>query len=357
MSAQTERQTGAQTEVRSVRAHWKRIPFIIPLIMVNVAALVGQSIWTYHQLREHFLTNERGIAIASAVLMGLAMESIGVYLSIRAHEATMADQSSGGLRLSSYGVGVTMAVINFRHFSNPPVESMELGLMFGIASLVSPWLWSVDSKAAHRAQLAARGVVDPRGVKLSTVRKAYHPLRSFRVARWASWAGVVDPVAAVEGWESARRSTRTGTQTPLVKAHVEVSSPPTEPVRESARESMESVPVPAIESAPESPQTEAEGESVDSQDESVTETVTETVTRTRTQTRTRVEARMQTLAERVESVKSHPDYINARADQSELTYDQIGAIIGKRGREVIKPVYLVLYRNESVESMILGSDA
>jgi hypothetical protein len=66
---------------------------------------------------------------------------------------------------------------------------------------------------------------------------------------------------------------------------------------------------------------------------------------------------MQTLTDRVEAVRNHPDYLNAESIQSELTYDQIGAIIGKKGREVIKPVYLVLYRGASVESMILGVDA
>ena len=345
MITQTEQR---QTGVQSARARWKRIPFILPLVMVNVAALVGQSIWTYQQLVEHFLADHHKVAAASAVLMGLAMESISIYLSVRAHEATMADQSSGGLRLSSYGIGAVMAVINFSHFSADPVDSVALGSMFGIASLVSPWLWSVDSKAAHRAQLAARGIVDPRGVKLSTVRKMTAPVRSLKVFVWAAWRGETDPVKAVQGWE-ASRSISPSAQTAQVRAHIEVASPSVQEVPESISSP---VSLPAIESG--SPSVR---ESTESVDESVTETVTETVTRTRTQTRTRTEARMQTLADRVESVRVHPDFIAAQTAQTELTYDQIGAIIGKKGREVIKPVYLVLYRGESVESMILGIDA
>ena len=335
MTTQTEQR---RTDLQSARARWKRVPFILPLVMVNVAALVGQSIWTYQQLTEHFLADHHRAAALSAVLMGLAMESISIYLSVQAHAAMMADQASGGLRLGSYLIGAVMAVINFSHFSAEPVDSVALGSMFGIASLVSPWLWAVDSRAAHRAQLAARGIVDPRGVKLSTVRKMTAPIRSLKVFIWAAWAGETDPVKAVRGWESTRQST----QTPQLRAHIEVASPSPEPVRELPQ----STPVQAIESVP--------SESTES--EEITETVTETVTRTRTRS-TRTETRMQTLRDRVESVRAHADYAAAVESGTELTYDQIGSIISRTGRDVIKPVYLVLYRGQSVESIILGENA
>lgn len=339
MTTQTEQR---RTDLQSARARWKRVPFILPLVMVNVAALVGQSIWTYQQLTEHFLADHHKAAALSAVLMGLAMESISIYLSVQAHAAMMADQASGGLRLGSYLIGAVMAVINFSHFSAEPVDSVALGSMFGIASLVSPWLWAVDSRAAHRAQLAARGIVDPRGVKLSTVRKLTAPIRSLRVFIWAAWAGETDPVKAVRGWESTRQST----QTPQLRAHIEVVSPSPEPVHGLPQ----STPVQAIESAP-------TVESMDSgQSEEITETVTETVTRTRTRS-TRTETRIQTLRDRVESVRAHADYAAAVESGTELTYDQIGSIISRTGRDVIKPVYLVLYRGQSVESIILGENA
>jgi hypothetical protein len=339
MTTQTEQR---RTDLQSARARWKRVPFILPLVMVNVAALVGQSIWTYQQLTEHFLADHHKAAALSAVLMGLAMESISIYLSVQAHAAMMADQASGGLRLGSYLIGAVMAIINFSHFSADPVNSVALGSMFGIASLVSPWLWAVDSRAAHRAQLAARGIVDPRGVKLSTVRKMTAPIRSLKVFIWAAWAGETDPVKAVSGWESTRQSISQSAQTQQLRAHIEVASPSPEPVRELPQ----STPVQAIESVP--------SESTES--EEITETVTETVTRTRTRS-TRTETRMQTLRDRVESVRAHADYAAAVESGTELTYDQIGSIISRTGRDVIKPVYLVLYRGQSVESIILGENA
>lgn len=322
MHTQTERRPQSTSP-------WKRAPFILPLVLVNAAALVGQSIWTYQQLSAHFLTSHRGLAVASAILMGLAVESIAIYLAVQAHSAMMADQASGGLRLGSYLVGGSMAVVNFTHFSSAPVSSVPLGAMFGVASLLSPWLWAVDSKAAHRAQLAARGIVDPRGVKLSTVRKISAPIRSLRVFMWAAWAGETDPARAVRGWESTRQSIPQSTQTVQARATIEVA---------------QSVPAPAIEAA-------------ESANESVTETVTETVTRTRTQTHTRTQARIETLSQRAESVRVHPSFLAAAQSQTELSYDEIGAIIGRTGRGVIGPVFAVLYRGQSAESVILGLES
>lgn len=357
MNTSQTAQTEALAQSATTRpSPWKRAAFVVPLILVNIAGLVGQSIWTYQQLVRHFLADHHTIAVVSAILMGIAVESIAVYLAVQAHAAMMADQASGGLRLSSYLVGGVMAAVNYNHFESAPVNSPALGLMFGIASLVSPWLWAVDSKAAHRAQLAARGIVDPRGVKLSSVRKLAAPVRSAKVWKWAAWAGETDPVKAVQGWESAIGSTSQSAQTAQLRAHIEVAQ--TEPVH--ARQSIESTPVHAIESAPESTSTpvqestEAVREAV--QEEEITETVTETVTRTRTRS-TRTETRIKTLRERVESVQSTPLYLERTQSGTELTYDEIGSIIGRTGRDVIKPVYTVLYRGQSVESVILGLDA
>lgn len=328
------------------RSRVRRLAFAAPLVLVNAGALVGQSMWAYGKLVDSLLADHHKVATLLAVLFAVALESIGVYLALEAHAAMMMDQASGGLRFASYVVAAVIAGLNFSHFHK---ESMDWAVALALLSLVSPWLWSVKSKADHRAVLLARGEVDPRGVKLSSNRKGYHPIKSFKVARWASWAGETDPLRAVEGWESTRQSKRESTQTPQLTATITVAEPA--PVQPPSLP--QSAPVPAIESTPVPPV----AESVDSEDESVTETVTQTVTRTRTQTRSRTETRIQTLADRVESVRQSPAYAAAVESGTELTYDQIGAIIQRTGRDVIKPVYLVLYRNETVESMILGPGA
>lgn len=342
MNTQTEqRQTGSQ----SVRARWERVSFTVPLVLVNLGALVGQSMWAYGKLVDSLLTDHHKVATVLAVLFALALESIGVYLALEAHAAMMMQQASGGLRLASYAIACVIAGLNYSHFH---MESMDWAVALALLSLVSPWLWSVKSRADHRASLMARGEVDPRGVKLSTARKIAAPIRSMKVWKWAAWAGETDPLKAVEGWETATRSKSESTQTPQLRAHIEVASPSPEPVHGLPQ----SMPVQAIESTPSAP-VQQSAESVDS--EEITETVTETVTRTRTRS-TRTEARMRVLAERVQSVRAHPDYLRAVESGTELTYDQIGSIIERTGRDVIKPVYLVLYRGQSVESIILGEN-
>jgi hypothetical protein len=334
------------TQTPVSRSRVRRLAFTVPLVLVNAGALVGQSMWAYGKLVDSLLEHHHKVAVVLAVLFALALESIGVYLALEAHAAMMMQQASGGLRLASYAIASVIAGLNYSHFHT---ESMDWAVALALLSLVSPWLWSVKSKADHRASLMARGEVDPRGVKLSTARKLAAPIRSVKVWKWAAWAGETDPLRAVEGWESATQSTPQSGQTPQLTATIEVAQ--SAPVQAPALP--QSVHVPAIESTPEP----TPAQSVDSTDESVTETVTETVTRTRTQTRSRTETRIQTLTDRVESVRQSEVYAAAVESGTELTYDQIGSIIERTGRDVIKPVYLVLYRGQSVESVILGRDA
>lgn len=344
MTTQTEL-ASPQTAGRSV-SPWRRAHFILPLIFVNLLALIGQSIWTKHKLSEVFLAEHTVWALGFAVLMGLTLESIGTYLSLQAHAALMANQASGGLRLAAYVIGAVMAALNFSHFSAAPTSSPSLGVMFGLASLCSPWLWGVESRAAHRAQLAGLGIVDPRGVKLSTWRKMWHPGRSLQVIRWAAWAGEVDPAKAVQGWESASRPAPQSTQTPL-RAQLIVDSQTVDPAPESIQTA--SPQTQSIASAPALQEIADSESAAESAAESVTETVTVTETRTRTQTwSVAVEKRIQTLRTRVEAVKAaYPDWQTVPLD-----YGAIGSVIRRTGREVIKPIYGVLYQGQSIESAL-----
>lgn len=317
----------SQTQtIRSARS----LAFMVPLILVNLGALVGQTLWAYDQLAnpDRPWTLWGWVAAAISLVFGIALESISMYLSLQAHAALMADQASGGLRIAAYGVGAVMAGLNYSHFDS--IDAPELGIVCGLFSLASPWLWALDSKAAARAQLAARGIVDPRGVKLSTNRKLWHPLRSLGVVRHAAWAGETNPELAVSGWEQSRE---TETRAALKTLGF------TEPI------TVETVPAPpAIETADrleiETPSGLMRMEMVE------TETVTETITRTR-QTRSR-ETAMETLATRVEAVKSHPLF---QAPEP-LNYDTIGEILGITGRATIAQVYGVLYRGVAIEDAV-----
>jgi hypothetical protein len=302
MRTQTERR---QSDSRAL----SRVAFIAPLVAVNLGGLVGQSMWSYGELSRHLIQGQRALAIACAILISVALESIAVYLALQAHRALMAGQASGGLRIASYAVAGVAASLNYTHFAH---SSIALGVMFALSSLASPWLWAIDSRSAHRAQLAAQGIVDPRGVKLSTARKMWHPILSLRVLRWAAWAGESHPDRAVSGWQSER--------SPVAALYVHANIEPQ---------------VTPIERTQSAPRVEIE----QAQSDAVTETVTETTTRTHSVTHSAESQRIERLRERVERVQSEcPQWQSAA-----LSYRQIGEILGIAGAATIKPVYAALY--------------
>lgn len=301
----------ARRSTESGRVARRQGAFLVPIILVNVMALSGQAAWAYEQANRGPLQGLVALSVVAALTFGLTLESIGVYLMLQAHDATMADQSSGSLRLSAYVVAAVMAAMNFDHWSH---YDPMLGVAFALLSMVSPFLWSVRAKSAHRAQQAARGIVDPAGVKLSTGRKIWNPIRSLRVIRWASWAGEVDPARAVAGWEGARSIHALRTDA-------------------AARGQIESAPV-------EGGALEIESAHVES--ESAQESVTETETVTRTVERRRSVSASQTresvLRERVARVQSEIKDWRERT----VTYAEIGDVLQLSGGTTLKTVYAAL---------------
>lgn len=180
---------GRPTPVRRGRAF-----LIVPLVLVNLAAVWGQAGWAFTNLHH-------GMVVA--VLFACAIESIGIYLAWEAHESLMADHASTVLRLGSYGIGALAGVLNFLHFQP---EGLSTAFAFGVLSSISPWLWAIWSRARNRHRLAELDMVDVRGVKLGTARKLWHPMKSLQVMRWAAWEGITNPGDAVTGWEWSRNN-------------------------------------------------------------------------------------------------------------------------------------------------------
>lgn len=173
-----------------------RAVLAVPLVLVNTAAIYGQAGWAYSRI-----THGGPGGLLIAVLFACAVESIGIYLAWEAHSALLADQASALLRTGSYAIGLLAGLLNYLHFRP---DNVSTAVAFGALSAISPWLWAVWSRARNRTRLAELGLVDQRGVKLSTSRKAWHPVKSLRVIRWAAWSGVTDPRSAVTGWEATR---------------------------------------------------------------------------------------------------------------------------------------------------------
>lgn len=182
------------------RHGWRRAgALILPLLLVNAAALYGQAGWAYDHLG-------RGWVIAG--LFAAAVESIGIYLAYEAHAAMMAGDASARLRLGSYLIGALVGVLNYAHFAGPAYSPNPVALTFGLLSSISPWLWAIRSRSLNRDRLRELGQVDPRAVRFSILRWALFPIRTGRAFRGAVWAGIVQPAEAVTQADEARAARR-----------------------------------------------------------------------------------------------------------------------------------------------------
>jgi len=162
---------------------------ILPLLLVNSAAVYGQAGWAHDHLTS---------AWPLAFLFAASIESIGIYLAYEAHAALMAGDASARLRLGSYLVGILAGSLNYAHFASTGYRPNPLAVTFGVLSSISPWLWSIRSRSMNRAHLRELGQIDPRAVRFSLLRWALFPVRCFRAFRGAVWAGIVEPTRAVE---------------------------------------------------------------------------------------------------------------------------------------------------------------
>jgi len=170
------------------RAWARALPLLLPLVLVNTAAVYGQAGWSYDHLIRNWLV---------ALLFAAAIESIGVYLAFEAHAALMAGDASARLRLGSYLVGLLAGALNYAHFADAGYRPTPLAVTFAALSSISPWLWAIRSRSMNRARLRELGQIDPRAVRFAALRWALFPVRTFRAFRVAVWHGIVTPAAAV----------------------------------------------------------------------------------------------------------------------------------------------------------------
>lgn len=158
----------------------------VPLVLVNALAFYGQMAWassTFH-----------ATSWVLPVLFAAAMESIALFLAVMAHMAKMAGDSAGKLTASAYLLAAVVGVLNYGHWIS---INQAAALSFGLLSAISPWLWGIWSRALHREQLRAQGLVEPRAVKFATVRWVLFPRATYAAFRAAVWVGETNPMAAL----------------------------------------------------------------------------------------------------------------------------------------------------------------
>jgi hypothetical protein len=179
---------------RRWRDSWRRVIVAhrawlaaVPVILVNAVAFGAQlGFWRAHVP-----------AVAEAVLVALALESIAIYLAWQAHLAQLADDSALRLRLAAYGMALVIGALNYSHFMRPGWRPTVAAVTFGMMSAISPWLWSVHSRRVSRDALLALKRIEPHAVRLGGTRWVWHPLRCIRVMSRATWAGESDPAKAI----------------------------------------------------------------------------------------------------------------------------------------------------------------
>lgn len=196
--------------MKTERPNARAAALVVPLLLVNTAAIYGQAGWAYDHL---------GHGRAIAVLFAAAVESIGVYLAAEAHAALMAGDASARLRLGSYLVGILVGSLNYAHFADAGYHPNPLAITFGLLSSISPMLWSIRSRSMNRDRLRELGQVDPRAVRFSILRWALFPVRTGSAFRAAVWAGIVQPAEAV-AIADARRAARKSHGEPVIVPNV-----------------------------------------------------------------------------------------------------------------------------------------
>jgi hypothetical protein len=227
-AAQFEREQ-ADRDRDKVRADWKKrdrterkqfdatryrefldraVPYL-PLVLVNMAAVIGQVGWAL----EHLEIGTAGSPLRwfASFMFGATAESIALFLQYYANRALRNRDSAASLYLAAFLVAGLVAAVNFSHWSNPAEGEFfgtpnATGVIFAVCSFSSPWLWRIHNRAEYREVLKAAGEIDSRAVKLSLSRKIMHPYRSFMVIWDASWDGTQTPAEAVAKFEAKRNA-------------------------------------------------------------------------------------------------------------------------------------------------------
>lgn len=176
-----------QWQARAAR-WWHAFVLVGAIVGVNIVAIVGQV--TAFQAPP-FQWPMGGAIGAAAVI-----ESIAIFVGWHAHVALIEGDSVMRLRTASYGIAVAVGALNYHHYSSDWGLD-DRAVMFGMASVLSPWLWAIHSRHVHRQDLRAKGLIDPRAPKFSALRWVLHRPETWQALKWAVRYGEQSPGAAI----------------------------------------------------------------------------------------------------------------------------------------------------------------
>lgn len=195
-----------KTDTAEPTPWWAVARAVGPLILVNGLAVYGQLAYVYDHVAPHGWNQASRIALAIGAAS--AVESIALYVGWHAHDALLlkAYATARNLRRASYLIAGLVASVNYAHFAGKGLAPTAAGVMFGLVSLVSPWLWGLHSRRAQRIQLTKERKVDEAGAEFSTERRRHFPIRTWAARRWSIDHGVTDPREAWVGYNAHREA-------------------------------------------------------------------------------------------------------------------------------------------------------
>lgn len=207
----------AEAKAVQTRTRWStvvaRVVPYLPLVLVNVMAVMGQFGWGRSNLDQIGSSPDHPARMTVALLFAGALESLALFQGYYADKALQRGDSAAGLYAGAFGTAAVVAGLNYSHYAAETTtkvlgvtipEPTATAVVFALFSFISPALWRIHSRATNRDRLKAAGEIDARAVRLSWSRKLWHPVKSIRTMYWATWEGVATPAEAVELYERRR---------------------------------------------------------------------------------------------------------------------------------------------------------
>lgn len=182
------RSVAFQTWQARLAALWRVFVLVGAIVGVNAVAVMGQV--------TAFQAEPFGWPLLGALGAAAVIESIAIYVGYHAHVALIEGDSVAKLRIASYSIAAGVGAINYHHYA-PDWTLNDLAVIFGAASMLSPWLWAIHSRHRHRQQLRAQGLIDPRAPKFSMLRWLLWRRETWQALRWAVRHSEQSPAAAI----------------------------------------------------------------------------------------------------------------------------------------------------------------
>lgn len=179
-----------------------RSVFATALVLITVAAVYGQIGYGIDHYTPGSVLNylPEGAAhlvarLIVAVVIALAIESIANFVQYKAHEARLDRDPARAAMLSrsAYIIAGFVAFINYQHFCADGLAPTPAALVFAALSFLSPWLWSLRTRADEHKQRAADGTLDRAGAKFAAERWRQFPILTWRARRYSVMYNHTDP--------------------------------------------------------------------------------------------------------------------------------------------------------------------